>query len=106
MFENQLLVADRANDFEAEVYALEQTLQPLAAAPVPPRNPGFQFPRRVWLAMFACYAIFFFAISAATGGSGHARFATANRIRFHLDRKGCRARPAIDAPVDGGSIAG
>jgi len=42
MFEHQLIVADRATDFEAEVYALEQTLQPLAAAPVPPRNPGFQ----------------------------------------------------------------
>ncbi len=110
MFEHQSIVADRATDFEAEVYALEQTLQPLAAAPVPPRNPGFQFPRRVWLAMFACYAIFFLAIAAATGGSGHARFAIIisvlyAAVYFGVARIGARqAGPEDISPLDQGKM--
>ncbi len=36
---------------------------------------GFELPSSVWLGMLACYGIFFMAIFAATGGSGHAIFA-------------------------------
>lgn len=110
MFEHQSIVADRGTDFEAEVYALEQTLQPLAAAPVPPRNPGFQFPRRVWLAMFACYGTFFLGIAAATGGSGYARFAIVisvlyTVIYFGVARIGARqAGPEDISPLDRGKM--
>lgn len=64
--------ADR--ELEAEVAALESLLTPVAAPPVAIANPGFQLPARIWKTMVACYAIFFVAIFAATGGSGVARF--------------------------------
>jgi len=52
---------------------------PVARPPHPePTKPaylGFQLPRRVWIGMLASYGVFFVAIAAATGGSGHARFA-------------------------------
>ena len=75
MFELKQIVAERDADLAVEVHALQNALQPLAAAPVAPENAGFQLPRGVWKAMFACYGIFFAAIFAATGGSGPARFA-------------------------------
>lgn len=43
---------------------------------------GFQIPPGIWLAMFACYGIFFLAIAAATAWSGHARFAIAISLLY------------------------
>lgn len=45
-------------------------------------KPGYQFPPRIWGLMLASYAVFFVAILAATGGSGHARFAIVISILY------------------------
>lgn len=58
-------VSDMAEDQE----------RPAASLPRSTGNPGYQLPARVWGTMLACYGIFFLAIFAATGSSGHARFA-------------------------------
>ena len=59
MFEQQSIVAEREADLEAELQPLDSILQPLAAPPVAPQNPGFQLPRGVWAAMLSCYGVFF-----------------------------------------------
>ena len=40
-----------------------------------PEHRGFELPASLWMGMLGCYAIFFIAITLATGGSGAARFA-------------------------------
>lgn len=110
MFEQQSIVVERGADFETEVCALEQMLHPMAGATVAPQNTGFQFPRRIWLAMFACYATFFIAIAIATGGSGPARFAIIisvlyTAIYFGVARFAARqAGPEARSPLDQGKM--
>ncbi len=77
MYKEQTIAAEPAIGQEEEVYALDCSFQPLAAPPVSPRKAGFQLPRGVWTTMLTCYATFFAALFAATGGSGTARFAIA-----------------------------
>ncbi|WP_417818901.1 hypothetical protein [Tritonibacter scottomollicae] len=110
MFEQRAIVAERATELDVEVEALEHTLQPLAAAPVAPRNAGYQLPRGVWTAMLACYAVFFGAIAIATGGSGPARFAIVvsvlyTMVYFGVARIGARQAGAEDkSPLDQGKM--
>lgn len=49
-----------------------------------PASEGFQLPRKLWAAMFACYATFISSLAIATGGSGHARMALAIAALFML----------------------
>lgn len=71
-------------------------------------NPGYQLPARVWGMMIACYAGFFAAIFAATGGSGHARFAIVisvlyTAVYFGLARIGARLPGREErSPIDRG----
>lgn len=81
MFEPREILAEDHHEL-AEVQALQSTLNPLSAPPIPNRNPGFQLPPRIWGAMLASYVVFFAAIAAATGGSGHARFAIVVSILY------------------------
>ncbi len=60
---------------EMELQQFDTLLPGIAPAPIVDRPAGFEFPTRLWGAMLACYAMFFGAILAATGGSGSARFA-------------------------------
>lgn len=106
MFEQQSIVAEREAELEAELHALENVLQPLAAAPVAPTNPGFQLPRSVWITMLVCYGVFFAAVSLATGGSGAAAFAIVvsvlyTAVYFGVARIGARqAGPEDRSPLD------
>lgn len=95
-------------DAAAELEALDAAFLPHAAPLVPPANPGFQLPRRLWLAMLACYVVFFGAIAIATGGSGAARFAIVISVLytfvfFGVARIGARqAGPEARSPLDRG----
>lgn len=82
--ERQTLSIDHAAPFEdAPRVAPPETLTALAAAPAAARPyVGFQLPRRVWVGMLASYAVFFVAITVATGGSGHAMFAIVVSILY------------------------
>jgi hypothetical protein len=51
------------------------TLVPPAEAPAQPEARRFELPGSVWTGMLGSYAVFFAAITLATGGSGHAVFA-------------------------------
>ena len=111
MFDASTILADESHDTCTELEALDSAFQPLAAppvAPVAPINHGFQFPRRLWGAMFACYAIFFAAIFLATGGSGPARFAIVvsalyTVVYFGVARIGARqAGREVGSPLDRG----
>ncbi len=110
MFEERSIVAEREAVLEAELQPLESILQPLAAAPVAPKNAGFQLPREVWTAMLACYAVFFAAIFAATGGSGAARFAIVvsalyTAVYFGVARIGARqAGKETESPLEQGKM--
>jgi len=83
MFEHQEIVASDFADAEVELSALEN-VYPSVPAMVAPRNNGFELPKSVWLGMFACYAVFFAAIAAATGGSARAIFAIVISIIYAL----------------------
>ena len=48
------------------------------------RQAGFQLPRWMWHAMFACYAVFFLGIGAATGRDTAALFALAISLFYVL----------------------
>lgn len=72
MFDYNLHLAEQV---EHEVLAQDVACSEVGVSPRPEAKPGFQFPPRVWGLMLASYAVFFVAIFAATGGSGHARFA-------------------------------
>lgn len=110
MFEQRSIVAEREAVLEAELQPLESLLQPLAAPPVPPQNAGFQLPRGVWTAMLSCYAVFFAAIFAATGGSGAARFAIVisvlyTAVYFGVARIGARqAGRETKSPLEQGKM--
>lgn len=72
MFEhNAFLAEDVEHEFTPADAAQQVHSKPDWRAP----SEGFQFPVRVWGAMLGCYAVFFLAIFAATGSSGHAKFA-------------------------------
>ena len=81
MFEQQVVIAKDHVDAEIELSALE-SVYPSATAIVAPSHKGFELPRLVWLGMFGCYAVFFAAITAATGGSARALFAIAVSIIY------------------------
>ena len=66
MYDDHTFLAAERPDAVVELEALESSLAPIAAPPVAPANHGFQFPRRLWLAMFTCYAIFFGFIASGT----------------------------------------
>lgn len=110
MSEHQPIMAEREVDLEAELQPLESILQPLAAAPVAAQNAGFQLPREVWMAMLACYAVFFAAISIATGGSDPARFAIVvsvlyTAVYFGVARIGARqAGREAKSPLERGKM--
>ncbi len=72
MFEQNTFLADA---IEHAPFADDADVSEIIAATRRTRAQGFQFPKRVWVAMLACYGVFFIAILAATGASGHARFA-------------------------------
>jgi len=110
MLEQSNLAALEAADpaeHEVELQALDGMFQPLAA-PVPEPHKGFELPRSVWSTILACYAVFFAAISLATGGSGHARFAIVvsiiyTAIYFGVARIGARqAGPEAPSPLERG----
>lgn len=107
MFEEKSFVAVADVELELETQALESSLQPLAALPVP-TNRGFELPRAIWFSMLGCYAIFFGAIAFATGGSGAARFAIIvsviyTAIYFGVARIGARQAGAEEpSPLDRG----
>lgn len=106
MFENQTIIADHDAELEGELHALEGAVLPLSSPPIAPTNKGFELPRNVWGLMIAFYAIFFVAISFATGGSGPARFAITVSVLytvmyFGLARIGARqAGPEERSPLD------
>lgn len=111
MFEDRTRFADAQEtlaeaDLAAGLRPLETLLPALATVTVPVKNAGFEFPARLWGAMIACYAVFFAAITAATGGSGTARFAIVISILytamyFGLARIGARqAGPEARSPLD------
>ncbi|PKP95814.1 MAG: hypothetical protein CVT75_00170 [Alphaproteobacteria bacterium HGW-Alphaproteobacteria-14] len=110
MFEQQSIVAEREADLEAELQPLDSILQPLAAPPVAPQNPGFQLPRGVWAAMLSCYAVFFATIFAATGDSVSARFAIVisvlyTAVYFGVARIGARqAGQEAKSPLEQGKM--
>lgn len=94
---------------EADAPSTEHDTQPAQATRPAHRNPGYQFPPRLWGMMMACYAVFFGAIYVATGGSGHARFAIVVSVLytvmyFSLARIGARvAGKEAVSPLDRGS---
>lgn len=59
-----------------------QAAAPARDSAVPAPYLGFQLPRWVWTGMLGSYAVFFVAITVATGGSGHALFAIAVSILY------------------------
>lgn len=67
----------------------------------------FEIPGRIWGAMLACYGVFFTAILAATGGSGHALFAIAISVLYAAVYFGAarivsrQAGPQPRSPLDG-----
>lgn len=63
-----------------ELESIIPAVQP--AAPAQPESRRFELPGTVWGAMFACYAVFFAAVTVATGGSGHALFAIAISVLY------------------------
>ncbi|MCB2067072.1 MAG: hypothetical protein KDE15_10590 [Erythrobacter sp.] len=93
---------------EHELAALEAQALVAVVAPPAPAQPGFQLPRRVWVAMLGSYATFFLFIALATGGSGHARFAIVvsvlyTAIFFGVARIGARqAGVESRSPLDQG----
>lgn len=107
MFEEKSFVAAADVELELETQALESSLQPLAAPPVP-GNRGFELPRAIWFSMLGCYLVFFAAIAFATGGSGAARFAVIvsvlyTAIYFGVARIGARQAGAEEpSPLDRG----
>lgn len=108
MFEQRQTTFETSGECELEIAALSHlpltTLAPVAS----PINKGFEFPRRVWLGMLACYAVFFTAIFAATGGGGYAAFSIAisvayTVIYFGVARIAARqAGPEDTSPLDRG----
>lgn len=64
---------------EAEPVAVVErpalTLVPAGVAPAQPEARRFELPASVWVGMLASYAVFFLAITLATGGSARAIFA-------------------------------
>ncbi len=107
MFEYHDDFAPSDADFEAELTALENS-QSLAAPMVPSPNPGFEMPRAIWTAMLGCYAVFFAAITIATGGSARALFVIAvsaiyTVIYFGVARIGAKQAGREDtSPLDQG----
>jgi len=83
MLEQQIIIAEDYSDTEVELSALEN-VYPSAPAMVAPLNKGFELPRSVWFSMLGCYAMFFAAITAATGGSARALFAIVVSIIYTL----------------------
>lgn len=53
-----------------------------ATGPAQPEHRRFEIPGAVWVGMVASYAVFFAAITTATGGSGHAVFAIVISILY------------------------
>jgi hypothetical protein len=110
MFEQRSILAEREADLETELQPLESILHPLAAPPVAPQNAGFQLPRGVWTAMLSCYAVFFAAVFAATGGSSAARFAIVvsvlyTAVYFGVARIGARqAGREATSPLEQGQM--
>ncbi len=108
MYDDHTFLAAEHPDAVVELEALESSLSPIAAPPVAPANDGFQLPRRLWLSMFTCYAIFFGFIAIATGGSGAARFAIVvsalyTLVYFGVARIGARqAGPEVPSPLERG----
>ena len=108
MYDDHTFLDSERSDAVVELEALESSLAPIAAPPVAPANHGFQLPRRLWLAMFACYVIFFGFIALATGGSGAARFAIVvsalyTLVYFGVARIGARqAGPEVPSPLERG----
>lgn len=93
----------------AEMDNLTSLAPQLMPEPSKAPNDGFQFPVGVWLAMLACYAVFLIALTLATGGSGHARFALIVSlgyvvIYFGLGRVMARqAGPEAPSPLNRGA---
>ena len=82
MLEDRREAFDQSPENELALEALS-ALSPGVSTPiVPPANPGFELPRALWVGMLACYAVFFAAIFAATGGSGHCVFAIVVSILY------------------------
>lgn len=63
------------------------TTLPVEAAPAAPVQPEwrrFELPKAIWIGMLASYAVFFAAITMATGGSGRAVFAIVISVLYTL----------------------
>lgn len=112
MFESRTAVLEAEHSLvepDADVLpALESILPVIEVAASARPNPGYELPKRLWGAMVGCYAAFFVAILAATGGSGHARFAIVVSVLytvmfFGLARLGAKQAGAeARSPLDRG----
>lgn len=108
MYKEHGFVAAEQPDAATELEALDSAFQIHAAPPVAPANHGFQLPRRLWMTMLGCYAVFFGALAVATGASGAARFAIVvsvlyTLVFFGVARIGARQAGAEErSPLDRG----
>lgn len=97
-----------AAEITAQLDAPDNDQAPVTNGLKPSGNPGYQFPARVWGAMFACYGIFFLAILIATGGSAYARFAIIVSVLYTVMYFGVAriiaklGGPEVASPLDGG----
>ncbi|HSG56860.1 MAG TPA: hypothetical protein VLA45_15535 [Paracoccaceae bacterium] len=72
-------------------------------APAQPENRRFELPANIWVGMIASYVVFFAAVTLATGGSRHARFAIVISILYTVVFFGVARIIARQAGPDGRS---
>lgn len=78
-------------------------LPEVAIAPAQPENRRFELPANIWVGMIASYVLFFTAVTLATGGSGHARFAIVVSVLYTVIFFGVARIIARQAGPDGRS---